>query len=293
MGYIMNDKSIVNIVNKIIKVDIINIERIKYEDYDGYYNVWKINTVSDSYILKQSKDAEVNNYKRIQSDCLPKLFGCAKYYNKIYILIEYISGIDLTKSSRDNIIKTLDSLIEIQTKYWDSNDVFELTFEEKVQKVIKRKEYLYDETLELAYEKFIHVFLSCKKTFIHDDLLPFNVIINKEKSKLIDLEYIGILPYPLSFCRLITHCKEEKDYIFYMSDDDKKFAINYYYENFIKNYFINYEQYIKAIKYFMFYEFTEWVFVYNKYNSVKDQRYEYYYFNSKKLAKEILEGLYD
>ena len=43
----------------------------------------------------------------------------------------------------------------------------------------------------------------------------------------------------------------------------------------------------------MFYEFTEWVFVYNKYQAPKDQRFEYYYYNSKKLAEEILEGLYD
>ena len=289
----MKEKSIKSIVKKIVDEEILSIERRKYEDYEGYYNVWEVVSNNNSYILKQATIEELNNYNKLNSDSLPKLYGHTKYYNKTYILIQFINGINLNEATKENVIKTLDSLISIQEKYWNHSGIIGISFEEKLSKVIKRKEYLCDEILEKAYDKFINIFTSCEITFVHDDLLPFNVIINNEKCKLIDLEYIGILPYPLSICRLITHCKDEKDYIFYMKEEDKQFAIDYYYTNFIEKHNIEKGKYLKTIKSFMFYEFTEWVFVYNKYNKSKDQRYEYYYLNSKKLAEEILEGLYD
>ena len=273
----MKEKSIKSIVKKIVDEEILSIERRKYEDYEGYYNVWKVVSNNNSYILKQATIDELNNYNKLNSDSLPKLYGHTKYYNKTYILIQFINGINLNEATKENVIKVLDSLISIQERYWNHSGIIGISFEEKLSKVIKRKEYLCDEILEKAYDKFINIFTSCEITFVHDDLLPFNVIINN----------------PLSICRLITHCKEEKDYIFYMKEEDKQFAIDYYYTNFIEKHNIKKEKYLKTIKSFMFYEFTEWVFVYNKYNKSKDQRYEYYYLNSKKLAEEILEGLYD
>jgi len=289
----MNDRSIKNIIKKIINVEATNIERLRYEDNDGFYNVWKIKVNTGLYLLKKTSINELNNYLEIKSDNVPKLYGYIKYYNKIYILIEYIIGTNLTKSTRNNIIKTIDAIIHLQKQYWNSSAVIGIKFEEKIKSVKNRKEFLFDDILEKAYNKFIDLFLSCDKTIVHDDLLPFNVIVNDETCKIIDLEYVGVLPYPLTFCRLITHCKEEKDYIFYMSEEDKQYAIEYYYNNFIKFHNINYMQYIKTIRYFMFYEFTEWVFVYNKYQKQKDQMFEYYYSNSKKIANEILEEIYD
>ena len=191
------------------------------------------------------------------------------------------------KANKENLVKVLDSLINIQKKYWNYTGVIGRTYEDNVQKINRRKQYLNDSLLEKVYDCFINEYLSCERTFVHDDFLPFNVVINDNKCVLIDLDYVGVLPYPLSICRLLAHYKDDVNYLFYMSDDDRRFAIKYYYDNFIKYYNISYDKYIKKIKFFMFYEMIEWVFVYNKYNVTKDERFEYYYNNSKKLADEL------
>ena len=51
---------------------------------------------------------------------------------------------------------------------------------------------------------------------------------------------------------------------------------------------VNYESYFKTINYFMFYEFTEWIFVYNKYGLEKDDRFNYYYQKANLLADYLL-----
>ena len=64
----MVDKSVINIVKKIIKTDLITVQRKKYEDSDGYYNVWKVNTNDNTYILKQTSQEEIDAYKSLNGD---------------------------------------------------------------------------------------------------------------------------------------------------------------------------------------------------------------------------------
>ena len=103
-----------------------------------------------------------------------------------------------------------------------------------------------------------------------------NLLIKENEVKLIDWEHWGLLPYPLPIVRLLAHTKEDENYIFYMKEEDKLYAIEYYYNNFIKEYNIDYKKYIKTMKFFLFYEYCEWIFVYNKYQNKKDDRYNYY-----------------
>lgn len=97
-----------------------------------------------------------------------------------------------------------------------------------------RGEYLNDSELEEVYQKFLEIYASVPRTLCHDDLLPFNIIVSADNAFLIDWEYGGILPYPVSIARLIAHGENDKNALFYMTQEDKEFAIEYYYDNLLK-----------------------------------------------------------
>ncbi len=284
----MRKETIINAVNKIIKTKNPIVTRLKHEDSDNYYNVWKIEDNNKTYIFKQVNDIEADIYSKVKVSALPKCFGVIDYYNKKYILIEYIDGNNLMKADRDSLIKVLDAIISIQKLFWDKMINIGYKYEDCKNKVLNRKNYLYDEILEEAFDKFYNKFMTCARTLTHEDLLPFNVIVNDEKAFLIDWEYGGILPYPMMITRLIAHTKDDKNYLFYMKTEDIEFAIDYYYEKFIKDYNIDKLEYSYTIDCFMFYESIEWIFVYNKHNMIKDDRFNYYYSLANYFSKKII-----
>jgi hypothetical protein len=284
----VKDKTLINIVKKITDTNNMKITRMKHEEDESYYNVWLVESNCDRYILKQSSLKEIDVYSKVESNFIPRYIGSTIYYNKQYILIGFLDGYNLMKTNKDELKVAIDSLISIQKKYLNSKLEIGLTYDECFEKVLNRKKYLFDYKLEKVYEFFINVFKDSIKTFVHFDLLPFNVIVSNDKGVFIDLEYAGILPYPFSICRLLAHYKEEEDYLFYLKEEDKGYLIKYYYDNFIKYLDVNYESYFKTINYFMFYEFTEWIFVYNKYGLEKDDRFNYYYQKANLLADYLL-----
>lgn len=285
----MDKKLVKKILFKIFKTEDYSFERIKHEEDEEFYNVYLVEKGKYKYIFKKSSESEINVYKNISSECFPKLIQYIKYYNKLYILIEYIEGKNLMIANKEEMLRVIDSLIAIQNRYWNSNIVLTKNYESKLESVLNRRKYLFNQKLEKAYDRFVEVFKKINKTFCHDDLLPFNVILNDKKAYLIDLEYAGILPFPLSICRFLTHYKEEESYLFYLKEEDKEFGYRYYYDKFIKYKGISYAEYQYIVNCFIFYEFTEWVYVYNKYNSKKDDRFEYYYKNAIKYANVICE----
>ena len=119
--------------------------------------------------------------------------------------------------------------------------------------------------MEQAYSGFLELYESLPRTLCHDDLLPFNVLVDGNKATIIDWEYAGILPYPTSLVRLIAHGREEEDAFFYMAEADKAFAIDYYYEHLVKSKGISYEDYRRTVDYFLLYEYCEWIMLGNKY----------------------------
>ena len=122
-----------------------------------------------------------------------------------------------------------------------------------------------DSLLEQAYGGFLELYESLPRTLCHDDLLPFNVLVNGNKATIIDWEHAGILPYPTSLVRLIAHGREEEDAFFYMTEADKAFAIDYYYEHLVKSKGISYEDYRRTVDYFLLYEYCEWIMLGSKY----------------------------
>lgn len=263
-----------------------NITRMINIEDGSYYDAWKIEINKEYLILKKAKEKELEIYKNILTNLdqgVPEYISSTNYEDANYILTTYVEGKDLCKCDKDSLIKVLDTLIYLQNKYWKNETLTNIgyTFESSKQSRNGRLKHLNDAELEKEYLEYLKLYNELPKTLCHDDLLPFNVIIN-EYAYIIDWEVAGILPYPSSLVRLIAHGKDDENYLFYMTDEDKEFAIEYYYYNFIINKGISKEEYLNAIDYFLLYEYCEWIMLGNKYQEVDRERFNYYLEKAKK-----------
>ena len=73
-----------------------------------------------------------------------------------------------------------------------------------------------------------------------------------------------------------------------MAEADKNFAIEYYYQNLLKEKGISYTEWLQTLEYFLFYEYCEWVFVGNKYNVTDGEYYKKYFPMAKAQAEKLL-----
>lgn len=290
---------ILEIINKLKSINslssIINIERLIHEDDDDFYDAWKIVTNNKIYLLKEASQKELDVYRNIliplATPFVPYIYETIDFNNNKFMLMEYIEGTNLNHCERNSLKLTLDALISLQKKTWLKDDIspFGYTFNESLKTRSTRGKFLNNEKLEKVYSEFYSLYLVTPKALVHDDLLPFNVIVTNSKAVLIDWEYAGLLPYPSSIARLIAHGENDKNALFYMSDEDKKFAIDYYYNTFLKEKGISYENWLKTLKYFLFYEYCEWIYIANKNNSFDNIYYKISLTKALKLAKEIIE----
>ena len=270
------------------------ITQLKHEEDDELYGVWKIDAGQTGYILKEAKEKEYALYSTVFSiakESVPALLQVITAGEKTYLLMEYIEGEDLCRCDRAKLTCALNALIELQKSTWNMDEAGHLidSFDHSLQSRENRGKYLKDVQLEQAYEAFLRRYRTAPKTLCHDDLLPFNILVGKEKACLIDWECGGILPYPTAFARLIAHAEEKDDALFYMTREDQQFAIDYYYENLLKEKGISYRQWRQELEYFLFYEYCEWVFVGNKYNATDGEYYQKYLPIAKQQAAKLLE----
>lgn len=269
------------------------ITQLKHEEDNELYQVWRINTNNEIYILKEAKGDERYIYAAISGVCknsVPKIYQTVTADEKTYLLMEYVDGEDLCRCDRGKLTLALDSLINMQKETWGMQEIdgLENFFEKSLATRKNREKYLGDPLLEEAYEKFLELYRSTPKALCHDDLLPFNIIVAEQNAYLIDWETCGILPYPTPFARLIAHTQEDENALFYMTDADKAFAIDYYYDKLLKEKGVLYQEWLHTLEYFLFYEYCEWVFVGNKYQETDGEYYKKYLPIAKKQAAEIL-----
>lgn len=262
-----------------------SVSQFKSLEDGSSYNVWRVDFPQESFVLKQAKGEELSVYKTYFSSptkYAPTLCATAQYDGIDYILMEYIAGEDLVVCDRTKLIKVLDSLIAMQKDYWGiplPNNA--LCSREN------RFPYLCDPILESAYKEYLADCREIPATLCHDDLLPFNVRISSDRCVFIDWEVGGILPYPAPIARLIAHTEDKKDAFFYMSEADKAFAIDYYYDKFLINRGVPYEAYRRSLGLSLFYEYCEWVFVGNKYQATDTARYAHYLELARQKAKAL------
>lgn len=221
---------------------------------------------------------------------VPRFYKSIEYDGELFILMEYLDGNNLQKCDRKSLTAVLDALIYLQNMYWEKRELEAIGhgFEASLPGRQKRGKYLNDAELEQAYEKYLQVYSNISRTLCHDDLLPFNVICTNEHAVIIDWEYAGILPYPTSLARLLAHCEEDESAFFYMRQEDKEYAIEYYFEHLLKEKGIDYSDYRKILDYFLLYEYCEWIMLGVEYNDTENERFKKYYAKAKEHIKKLI-----
>ena len=269
------------------------VTQLKREENDELYQVWRIDSGDTSYILKEAGAQEAETYQSILAELnessVPTLYQTVDADGKIYLLMEYIDGDNLCHCNRPKLAAALDALISLQQKTWDSRALAEYgySYEKSLSDRQTRGKYLNDPLLEEVYEAFLAVYQTVPRALCHDDLLPFNVIASEHRAVLIDWEYGGILPYPTSFARLIAHGEDKENAFFYMTQADRNFAIDYYYDRLLKEKGISYTDWRNTLAYFLLYEYCEWVFVGNKYGDTDGEYYQKYLPMARQQAEQI------
>ena len=258
------------------------------------YGVWKVQSQGMTYVLKKAKGQEISIYTSFFNRELrgaPRFLGSTTFDGEAYFLMDYVPGEDLRRCNRKKLIGALDALICLQDFYWERRELpgVGIAFADSFVGRKNRKNYLNDKELEEAYDAFLAQYAALPRTLCHDDLLPFNVLVGEEKATIIDWEVGGILPYPTSLARLIAHTEDSADAFFFMTEEDKAFAIDYYYENLVKNKGISYGDYRKALDAFLLYEYCEWIMLGNKYPDGDKVRYCAYLEKAKAHIKNSLQ----
>ena len=265
----------------------------KHEEDDSDYAVWKIEEGGVTRVLKKISKQELDVYDAFlaSTKCgVPRFYKSIEYDGELFILMEYIEGHNLQKCDRESLTAVLDALTYLQNMYWEKRELqgigygFEVSLPERQ----KRGKYLNDAELERVYERFLRIYSDIPQTLCHDDLLPFNVLCAKERAVIIDWEYAGILPYPTSLARLLAHCEEEESAFFYMTQDDKDYAVDYYFEHLLKEKGIDYNAYRRTLDYFLLYEYCEWIMLGIKYNDTENERFQKYYAKAKEHIKKLI-----
>ncbi|MBR3298471.1 MAG: aminoglycoside phosphotransferase family protein [Clostridia bacterium] len=262
-------------------------------DEDGSeYAVWHVKTAERECVLKRAKAYELEAYRCFFAEkkpYAPELFCSVCYEGENYLFLEYCPGETLRRCERTRLVKALDALIAMQDEFWEREELYceAVTVENSLAGIERRGTYLGSEQLDRVYADFIKVYKRTPRTLCHGDLLPFNLLVG-DRAVLIDWECGGMLPYPASLARLIAHCREDEAAFFHMTDEDRAFAIEYYYKNLIKKRGIPLEEYRRTLDYFLFYEYCEWIMLGNRYDMREDDRYIYSMEKAEKLAEKLL-----
>lgn len=256
------------------------------EEDGSDYEVWKVSAGGRDCVLKKAKGHELAVYSAFFSSDTqgaPRFLKSANVDAEDYFLMEYARGEDLCQCTREKLTKALDALITLQNRYWgdEEHQNVGFSFSESLKGRENRGKFLKDAELEQAYAAYLTLYKTLPRTLCHDDLLPFNVLVSDEGAALIDWEYAGILPYPTSLARLIAHGSEDENAFFSMKEEDKAFAVDYYYEHLLRGKGIDYREYRSALDYFLFYEYCEWIMLGNKYDDADMERYRQYYAKAK------------
>lgn len=253
------------------------------------YEVWKVMVNGTPCVLKKAKGRELDIYRSYFAEKIsgaPQLLADTHWDGEDYLLMEYAVGEDLCRCDRRKLTLALDALMGLQSRYWGAEDPGS-SFQKSLEGRKNRGKYLNDRLLEAAYEDFLRLYETLPRTLCHDDLLPFNVLAEEDSATIIDWECAGILPYPVSLARLIAHGSENEDAFFCMTEADKAFAIEYYYDNLIREKGIAYADYRRAVNHFLLYEYCEWIMLGNRYPDADMVRYRQYL----KKAKDHLKNL--
>ena len=272
----------------------ISISQYHAEENGEPYNVYAVHGDCGRYVLKLAKGDEVAVYTRFLSQApsyAPRLYAQCPSGDGTWLLLEEIQGMSLTHATRPALQLALDSLVAMQRKFWNADTVRDgLSYAACLEHRKKRGTYLEDPLLERVYDRFLEMYQTVPKTLCHDDLLPFNVLVDERRAVMIDWEVADIMAYPTSLARLIAHGTQQPGSLFYLEERDREFAISYYYQSLLRPLGISYPEYRKAIDLAIFYEYCEWIYVGNRYDDKQSTYYRKYSDLTRDYARELLQN---
>ncbi len=267
-------------------------ERFRNAEDGSFYDVWHLIANGNGFVLKKAKGKEKEIYRAFFSRTVsgvPKFYGSAVTEDGEFLLLSYIPGEPLLNVGRNAAAAAIDALVGVQEEFWldTAHSGCGTTFEESLRSRTDRGKYLADSALERCYRRFLEIYRSQPRTLCHDDLLPFNVLYDGERAAIVDWEHAGVLPYMTSVARLLAHATEDAE-LFRMTDPDKEYCIDRYYESFVKQKGIERARFMRELEFFIFYEYCEWVMLGNKYPSSATARNRRYNELAKALAQKLL-----
>ena len=178
---------------KLLKPDIgedVDISPFKNDEDGADYSVWRVTLDGEAFVLKKAKEREIEIYSAFlagQVKGAPEFLGSVCVDGENYFLMSFIDGKDLRRCDTDSLKKALDALIELQKSYWNSDISAGISYEKSLEGRRDRGKYLNDDRLERAYGEFLSVYQELPRSLCHDDLLPFNVLVDDDSIAVIDV----------------------------------------------------------------------------------------------------------
>jgi hypothetical protein len=260
------------------------------EEDETPYHVWKLTWDDRTAVLKKTSPEELAIYNTFltETKAAPKVYAQGEVDGAWYMLMEYIPGETLCHCTWERLQHALDVLMELQRRYWQDTIHGDLGYGFAKCYPNREKRLPYMEDLTEAYEAYLQAFCTVPRTLCNDDMLPINVIVSEERAVILDWEYAGILPYPCALARLIAYGPEESGGLFHISNGDRAFALEYYYDHLIREMGISREEYDHTMKLFLLKEYSEWVYCAHSSGDLGIPYYKPNYARARSLAEECV-----
>lgn len=269
-------------------LDVASAEPFRAEEDGRPYAVWKLQTDRGPLVLKKTGAMERAVYETFfrEGGPAPKVLAFGTYDGEIYLLMEFAPGTSMSRCTRKRLVRTLDALIGSQETWWgnEAQAGIGYGFAQSWPNRCKRLAYMGD--LAPAYQAYLDAFARVPRTLCNDDLLPFNVLADEDRAVILDWEYGGILPWPCALARLLAFGEEDSE-LFQMSDGDRQFALDYYYEALIRGKGISRAEFDRTMDLFFLKEYSEWVYCAAMCGDFEMEYYKKYSEKARELAKKL------
>lgn len=263
-------------------------EPFRAEEDGRPYAVWKLQTDRGHLVLKKTSPMEQAVYETFFADGgpAPKVLAFGTYEDELYLLMEFVTGSSMSRCTRKRLVRTLDALIESQRKWWADETHADVGYGFRQSWPNRRKRLAYLGELKPAYQAYLDEFERLPRTLCNDDLLPFNVLADDDRAVIIDWEYGGILPYPCALARFLAFGEEEGE-MFQMTGEDRDFALDYYYENLLRDKGNSRAEFDRTMDLFFLKEYSEWVYCAASSGDFEMEYYKKYSVMAEKLARKL------
>lgn len=283
----ITSQDIYNIAKELCEEEIKKIEQVCYrygeETEIRKFDTFYLTTAEHQYVMKLVDDLELYNYNNYLNNSglpVPNLIHTFENAKK-WILIEKISGDDLSEMTDDLAEAAALSLSKIQNAYWQRDEDAD-RFNKYWKRILQRAQYVAeDPLLRTAYQLFLDRQLTCPKTLSIGDCLQENLISQDGIVYLVDWGFGGIMPYSLDIARFIAHGSEErKPFPYYITAHQKELFIDSLYEKL--NQKPDKDVFIRDIKLSVLNEYIEFM-------EADEDIDGWYSLHARNLAKKILE----